>query len=78
MDKEFLTVDEMAELLSVKPVTIYRMAARGAIPVYQVGRVKRFKRSDVDKDLKGPAAGRRSSNKSSHPNGKEKGNDEND
>ena len=48
MDKEFYTVKELATLLAVNPVTIYRLAKRGALPVYRIGSVKRFRREDIE------------------------------
>ena len=46
--KEFLTVRDVAELLQVTPMTIYRMVGRGALPCHQIGRAKRFSRKDID------------------------------
>ena len=35
---KFLTVDELAEMLRVKPRTIYEMVSQGRIPYRKVGR----------------------------------------
>lgn len=35
---QFLTVDELAEMLRVKPRTIYEMVSQGRIPYRKVGR----------------------------------------
>jgi excisionase family DNA binding protein len=51
MEKEFYTVKELAELLVVKPVTIYRLVKRGDIPCYNVGGLKRFSKKDIDSYL---------------------------
>ena len=49
MEKEFYTVKELAELLAVNPMTIYRMVSRGDLPAYQIGgKALRFRRSDIE------------------------------
>jgi excisionase family DNA binding protein len=48
MDKTFLTVAELADLLSVNRNTVYRLVERGDIPCHQIGRAKRFSRDDVN------------------------------
>jgi len=51
-DQEFFTVNELAELLRVKPLTIYRMVKRGDIQCHRIGRALRFRRDDVEGFLK--------------------------
>ena len=51
--KEFYSVKELAALLNVNPMTIYRMVQRGQITCYQIGRAKRFRRNDVELFLDG-------------------------
>ena len=52
MEKEFYTVKELAELLAVNPMTVYRMVDRGELPVHIIGgRTKRFRREDIEKYL---------------------------
>ena len=46
--KEFYSVKELAALLSVNPMTIYRMVQRGQITCHQIGRVKRFHRNEIE------------------------------
>jgi excisionase family DNA binding protein len=41
----------LAELLQLNEMTIYRMVAKGVLPCYDLGRVKRFGRNDIDKFL---------------------------
>lgn len=45
---EFLTVEELAELLKVSPRTIRRIIKRKEMPVIRIGRQLRFRRQDVD------------------------------
>lgn len=49
--REFYTVSQLADLLQLNEMTIYRMVKRGVLPCYEIGRAKRFKRSDVDEFL---------------------------
>jgi excisionase family DNA binding protein len=46
-DSEFLSLRELASLLRVAPVTIYRLVARRALPVYRAFRKMLFRREDV-------------------------------
>lgn len=48
MEREFYTVKELAQLLRVTPMTIYRLISRGEIPVHNIGGSKRLSRSDVE------------------------------
>jgi len=53
MNKRFLSVQELAELLGVSKSTIYHRCARGAenpfpIPAKRIGRLVRFDRRDVE------------------------------
>jgi putative molybdopterin biosynthesis protein len=49
--KEFYTVSQLAELLQLTEMTIYRMVDRGELPHYKIGRVKRFRTSDIEQFL---------------------------
>jgi excisionase family DNA binding protein len=49
--REFYTVSQLAELLQLNEMTIYRMVNRGALACYVIGRSKRFKRSEIDEFL---------------------------
>ena len=51
-EPEFTTAKELAELLRVTQTTIYRMARRGELPYYTIGRSMRFRKSDVEEFLK--------------------------
>lgn len=48
---EFLTVSQLANLLQLTQMTIYRMVNRGELPCYSIGRVKRFRRGDIEEFL---------------------------
>lgn len=48
---EFYTVRQLAKLLQLTEVTIYRMVGRGELPCYSIGRVKRFRHRDVEEFL---------------------------
>jgi excisionase family DNA binding protein len=45
---EFYTVGQLAELLQLTPMTIYRMVRRGELTCHAIGRIKRFRRGDVE------------------------------
>lgn len=47
----FVTVAEIARLLGVPRSFIYERTARGQIPCYRVGRLLRFKVSEVERWL---------------------------
>ena len=52
-EKEFYTAAELAQLLAVSKKTVDRLVAGGALPVHQIGRVRRFRRDDVEALLAG-------------------------
>ena len=57
---EFYTVGQLADLLQLTPMTIYRMVRRGELACHAVGRIKRFRRDDVETFLENsrqPASG---------------------
>lgn len=47
-EPEFWTAGELAARLRVTTATIYRMARRGELPYYSIGRAMRFRREDVE------------------------------
>lgn len=49
---EFYTVSQFAELLQLNEMTIYRFVKSGQLPHYQLGRMMRFHRDDVEGFLK--------------------------
>jgi len=48
MDK-WLTLEQIAEYLQMSTSSIYKMAQKGKIPAYKVGRQWRFKKEDIDR-----------------------------
>lgn len=45
---EFYTVSQVAKLLQLTEMTIYRMVTRKELPCYMIGRVKRFRNRDIE------------------------------
>ena len=56
--EHFYSVKDLAEMLNVNPMTIYRMVSRGQLACYQIGRAKRFRPSDIESSLKTCAVGK--------------------
>lgn len=46
-DLDFLNLKEVATILRVAPISVYRLIARQALPVYRACRKILFKRKDV-------------------------------
>ena len=49
----FVTVAEVAELLRVSNMTVYRLVQAGQLPAVRVGRSSRIREDDVDRYLAG-------------------------
>lgn len=47
--KEYLTLNEVAELLSVNPETVRRWSNDGSIPAAKVGGIWRYRKVDIDR-----------------------------
>jgi excisionase family DNA binding protein len=45
--KKLLTVNELAQMLNLAPITIYKLIERRELPVLKVGRVYRFDPDEV-------------------------------
>lgn len=56
--EHFYSVKDLAKMLNVNPMTIYRMVSRGRLTCYQIGRAKRFRSSDIENFLKTCARGK--------------------
>jgi excisionase family DNA binding protein len=50
---KFVTVAEVASLLRVSNMTVYRLVQSGALPAVRVGRSYRIREDDVDRYLAG-------------------------
>ncbi|MFH1189478.1 MAG: helix-turn-helix domain-containing protein [Candidatus Omnitrophota bacterium] len=48
-DDTVFTVQELADYLRMKPVTIYKHAKAGKLPCFKVGANWRFKKSTIDR-----------------------------
>lgn len=48
---EFLSVRQVAELLSVSRLSVYRLIEQGLVPGYRILRCVRFKRADLQSYL---------------------------
>ena len=53
MDSDFLDIQDLSQLLRIKPSTLYSMVEKKMIPHYKVGRMVRFKRSEIDQWMEG-------------------------
>ena len=48
-EDQVFTVQELAQYLRMKPVTIYKHAKAGKLPCFKVGANWRFKKSTIDR-----------------------------
>ena len=53
MDSDFLNIQDLSQLLRIKPSTLYSMVEKKMIPHYKVGRMVRFKRCEIDQWMEG-------------------------
>ena len=58
-DDRWLSVDELAAYLGVKPDTVYTWIAKKGLPAHKVGRLWKMKTSEVDDWVRSGAAKRR-------------------
>ena len=52
LERAFYTVKELAELLRVSPLTIYRLAVKGELASYKIGRAIRIRKTDYESFLR--------------------------
>jgi excisionase family DNA binding protein len=45
---KYLTINELAEFLNIKKSTLYSLVENGELPHYRIGRLIRFKLSDIE------------------------------
>jgi excisionase family DNA binding protein len=43
-----VTIEELATILKVHPITVYRMVKRGELPAFRIGRVWRLDSEQID------------------------------
>ena len=48
MSERWLNVEEIAKHLGVAPVTVYRWLEKGSMPAHRVGKLWKFKATEVD------------------------------
>ncbi len=51
-EKRLLTIDEIAEFLHMNPMTVYSWVKDGKIPAFKIGKVWRFRKTEIDEWLK--------------------------
>jgi putative molybdopterin biosynthesis protein len=51
MESKFMTIKEVAELLQLNKMTLYRYVKAGKIEAYKVGKDLRIRREDFEKFL---------------------------
>jgi excisionase family DNA binding protein len=57
MQTSVMTVEELADYLKMKTVTIYKHAQGGKLPAFKVGSKWRFKKETIDKWIEGQERG---------------------
>ncbi len=50
---ELINIEELSQYLMIKKSSLYSMVERREIPFYKIGRLVRFKKSDIDAWLEG-------------------------
>jgi excisionase family DNA binding protein len=53
MNSDYLNIQDLSQHLRIKPSTLYSMVEKKAIPHYRVGRMVRFKLSEIDQWMEG-------------------------
>jgi len=48
MEREILTIKEVADYLQVNERTMYRLANKGEVPAFKVANAWRFRKCDID------------------------------
>lgn len=47
-NREFFTAEEVATMLQVNKVSVYRLLTNGQLPYHQFGKLKRIRRADLE------------------------------
>jgi len=58
-EDRWLSVDEIANYLGIKPPTVYKWIERRKMPSHKVGRLWKFKIKEIDRWIKSGKAGRK-------------------
>jgi len=53
LEKEFLDIADLSQYLNLKESTIYAKVEGGILPHYRIGRLIRFKKSEIDHWMEG-------------------------
>jgi len=53
MQKEFLSIEDVAIYLGIKKSTVYSKVKSGEIPHYRLGRLLKFRKEDIDRWMEG-------------------------
>ena len=53
MQKEFLSIEDVAIYLGIKKSTLYSKVKTGEIPHYRLGRLLKFRKEDIDRWMEG-------------------------
>jgi excisionase family DNA binding protein len=51
-EERLLTIDEVAEFLHINPMTVYAWVKDEKIPAFKIGKVWRFRKSEIDNWLR--------------------------
>ena len=60
VDRDVLTLEEVANWLQVSPRTLRQWAEAGEVPACRIGKLWRFRRKDIEECLRGQAEGKNS------------------
>ena len=64
--KEIMTAKEVAQYLSIHPLTVHKYAREGKIPAFKIGTDWRFHRKSLEKWIHGKLASNLSRSSSTH------------
>jgi len=57
LDNRWLSVDEVAEYLGIKRFTVYKWVKRHRLPAHKIGRLLKFRKSEIDRWVQNQDAG---------------------
>ncbi|MFZ2053735.1 MAG: nucleotidyltransferase domain-containing protein [Candidatus Aminicenantales bacterium] len=56
MDERWLSVDDVSKYLGIRPGTVYKWVERRGLPSRKIGRLLKFRRSEIDAWMEGGAS----------------------